>query len=162
MNDDELLARLAAAIDRTDPAPDRLREAAVRAMTWDTGIAELSLVAVGPESSAPDLRGEGVEDLSFGDDQRRIDLMIERDDDGTEVRVFGGVDPTGVELTALEPEGAGRPIEIDDAGRFEFEASSWGPFALVVKDADGSWRTPIIDLTGSAPETEDGIDIDER
>ena len=157
MNDDELLARLAAAIDATDPAPDRLREAAVRALTWDTGIAELSLVAIGAPADAPGLRGGGVEDLSFGDEGRTIDVSIERDDETRDVRVFGSVDPAAVELTAIEPEGRSHPIELDDVGRFEFEASSWGPFALVVTDGDGSWRTPIIDPGDVSPEA-DGLD----
>lgn len=152
MNDDELLARLAAAMERTDPPPDRLRGAALRAMTWDTGIAELSLVAVGAQAGQPDLRGGDVEDLSFADDDRTIDLTIEREDAGGAIRVFGAVDPVAVELTALEPTGSVHSIELDDAGRFEFDASSWGPFALTVKDAAGTWRTPIIDPGDIAPE----------
>ena len=160
MNDDELLAQLAAAMERTDPPPDRLRDAAIRAMAWDTGVAELSLVAIGADAGRPELRGGDVEDLSFGDENRTIDLTIEREDDS--VRIFGAVDPVAVELSALEPGRSPRSIDLDDAGRFEFDASALGSFVLTVKDASGTWRTPIIDPGDIAPESEsddDGSDV---
>ncbi len=146
MDDDELLAQLAAAVDRVDPPPQRLRDAAMRALTWDLGIAELSLVPVGGASAA--MRGGEVEDMSFADGVRTVDLTIERT--GRSVRVFGAVDPVDVELSALETTGQALPVDLDEAGRFEFEASSMGPFALVVSDTSGSWRTPIIE-PGVAP-----------
>jgi hypothetical protein len=131
--DDATLAELRAAMDRHDPVPDRLVEAAIASYTWRTVDAELaapltfdSLVDAGAAvrgASEPRL-------LIFQTGLGSVELELSDVDGPGERRLFGKFSPGSGEVALETLDGAATPVTTDPLGRFTVVAPQTGPFRL--------------------------------
>ena len=148
LNDDELMAELAAAVEEEAAVSDRRRDAARAAFTWRTIDAELAellhdsaLDAGAAVRSASGADG-GPRMLSF----RRAAVTLEVEVDGQEVLgevVEDGGDATGPATVTLQrPDAEDRTTETDASGFFRFDGVGPGSVRFVVARAGWSLTTP--------------------
>jgi hypothetical protein len=132
--DDELLAKLARAIEIADPVPSSVVAAAQAAFTWRTIDAELaSLVYDSSEDRelAGVRGGAGSRALTF----EYADVVVELEvDESTGGRtVTGQVAPSAPDWIELHQADAGEPVRLDadELGRFRIPSVRPGPFRLL-------------------------------
>ncbi|MEO9324058.1 hypothetical protein ABFT23_11240 [Nocardioides sp. C4-1] len=146
MNDDQLLAELAAAVAEAADVGERRRQAARAAFTWRTVDAELAeLLHDSALDAGAAVRSAGSDDeprsLSFGSGA----LALEIEYDGTEV--VGQVVPSADATLHLQrPEGDEVVVEVDAAGFFRFEGVEPGPTRFVARSADATLTSPWVNL----------------
>jgi len=126
MDDDDLLAALHAAHSELDPPPVRLRDAAIRAATWDLDLDLLVSLAHDSELAASGLRALAVpRDLVFESDGIAIELVVESKDSDPAISVIRGeIEPVPERVTLRSPGRPDRVVDVDDAGRFDVEVDA--------------------------------------
>jgi hypothetical protein len=135
LTDDDLLAMLGAALDASDPVPERVLEGARAAFTWRNIDIELAQIVF---DSAHDLAGVRSEEinrqLTFQAPGVEIEVMMI---ENGQRRLVGQLIPpleTSVELVAGDEVQA---AQSDRLGRFSFDDLGPGPVRLVVLGGDG-------------------------
>lgn len=150
-SDDELLSRLHVERSAVDRPPEDLAEVALRALTWDTGFAQLiaaadtgePVLARGPVSA---VAGSEVIDNTFEADGSVLEISIETLPDGPGHRLSGLVHPRRDEVQVLSPGAEPTQVECDSFGRFEAEITA-KLVAIAFELPDGRLvRTPLLDL----------------
>lgn len=123
VDDDDLLAAVHAAHVVLDPPPTRLRDAAIRAATWDLDLDAMVALTHDSLLAGSGLRGVAApRDLVFESDGVAIELVIEVKDTDPAISVIRGeIDPVPDTVTLRTPGRPDRKIEVDDVGRFEVE-----------------------------------------
>ncbi len=149
--DAELLAQVRDAVLASDQPPARLRDAAMRAMTWDTDV-ELLLATFDSAKEPLSMRSAATaRDLTFGSDGLTVEISIEVDgQDGTVLS--GSVGGESERVVLVQPGRPDRDLEVDEHGRFRVPVT--GSLAgVVVTTVDGRRiRTELFSLdptTGS-------------
>ena len=137
--DDQLMAKLQAALQAGLPNPPDVTATAEMTFAWRTIDADLA--ALSYDSSMEELTvrsGGNVRTLSFElDGDVRIDLRI----DAERTRIIGQVEPAGEGVAELIHRDGVEVAEVDDFGVFVFEAIAAGPVSVRVKVGDRSVRT---------------------
>jgi len=149
-DDLELLAALRDAVVAADPPPARLRDAAMRALTWDAEMETLLATFDSAKEPAGMRSAVATRDLTFGADELVIDVSVTTDGpDGP--TLTGSVSVPDASLTLARPGHPDQPITIDEFGRFHLPVS--GSLAgIVVLTADGrSLRTELFSLDPADP-----------
>ncbi|MGB3735904.1 MAG: hypothetical protein WA964_13170 [Ilumatobacter sp.] len=126
IDDDDLLAAVRSAHSELDPPPERLRDAAIRAATWDLELDLLVSLAHDSQLTASGLRTVAVpRDLVFESDGIAIELVVESKDTDPAISVIRGeIDPVPDRVTLRSPGRPDRVVDVDDAGRFEAEVDA--------------------------------------
>lgn len=139
LKDEQILVRLAAALDAADPMPESVIEAAKASFTWRTIDAELASLVF--DSAAEELAGvrsaEATRQMTFRTPGVEIELLVVSE---TSRRLVGQlVPPQAAELT-LHHEDETRTAQSDSLGRFTFHDIPTGSVRLTCKLAgdDGS------------------------
>jgi hypothetical protein len=136
-DDDELVARLSAALDEHDPVPDdaiATARAALQLGRADVELAELvrdTLAATGELAMRSDALIEA-RALEFVAGGYRLDVELV-DDGGV---VLGQIDPADAARVALETEAGAQETEADLLGRFRFTGAR-GPLRLRITTTSG-------------------------
>jgi len=135
--DDRLLEELAAALEATDPVPERFVEAAKASFTWRTIDAELAeLVFDSAEGELAGVRGvDSTREITFRTPSFEIEVAIISD--GVR-RLIGQLVPAQVGVVELQFAGASVTTESDSLGRFSFDDVPLGPISLKIEAADGA------------------------
>ena len=143
-NDDELMARLARAVETHDPVPDDViagAKAAFIARNLDEELAEL-LYDSAIDREPVLTRGETLRTLSFA----TSDLGIELEVDERERRIMGQLVPAQGVNVELEVDGLVVGTgEIDDLGRFRFDdVPGAGAVSIVCWAGTGDRRICVV------------------
>ena len=139
MNDDQLIARLADALDAVDPVPEHVLDAAKAAYTWRTIDAELAALVF--DSAAEDLIGirsaDTTRQLTFSTPGVEIELIVLSD---TTRRIVGQLVPPQRAEIVLHHETGERTVESDTLGRFTIDDVPAGSVRLTcrLEGDDGS------------------------
>ena len=145
LNDDELMAELAAAVAEEDAVSERRRTAARAAFTWrtvDVELAELLHDSALDAGAAVRSGSDGPRTLSF----RRAAVTRAVEVDGETVlgevidEAAGDAAPAAV--TLQRPDADDRSVEADASGFFRFDGVAPGPVRFVVVRAGWSLTTP--------------------
>lgn len=132
----ELLGRLRAGLDDTDPVPSDVTEFARAAFTWrsiDAELAELDFDSVDEDMPTGVRSSATARMVSFQAGQWMLD--VEYDD--TTGRLMGHISPESTYTLELHTAGALFSTESDERGRFEAEGIERGPVSLVLRFPDG-------------------------
>lgn len=137
MTDDQLLALVADALDKSDPVPDVVLEAAKASFTWRTIDAELAALVF--DSAAEELVGVRSADTSrqmtFRSPGVEIELVVVSE---TSRRIIGQlVPPQAAEIT-LHHESGPQTVHSDELGRFTFHDVPSGSVRITCKLEDES------------------------
>ena len=132
LKDEQILVRLAAALDAADPMPESVIEAAKASFTWRTIDAELASLVF--DSAAEELAGvrsaEATRQMTFRTPGVEIELLVVSE---TSRRLVGQlVPPQAAELT-LHHEDETRTARSDSLGRFTFHDIPTGSVRLTCK-----------------------------
>lgn len=136
--DDALLGELRSLVERIDPVPDRVREAARGSFTWRTIDAELAALArdSSVEGELAGVRAAGGRHLTFESPVLTIDIEVTGRGDA--LSVIGQVAPPQAAVVTVHHVGGVRDAEVDELGRFTIDDIPRGPVALAFALADGS------------------------
>lgn len=157
MDDEQLLDELRSAVTGHDPPPDRLRDVAIRAYTWDQELEGL-LVAEAVSDEPVLLRDELVEDSSImapdghGHDQTftaaglTIELSVRNERGGAGPIVDGVVVPAVDEITLIHLDGRTVAVGCDRFGRFTVSGADTTFAIMATAESGRTIRTPLIDL----------------
>jgi len=139
MSDDQLLAKLAAALDADDPMPESVIEAAKATFTWRTIDAELAALVF--DSAGAELAGvrgaDATRQMTFRTPGVEIELVVVSE---TTRRVVGQlVPPQNAEIT-LHHEAEEMTAQADSLGRFTFHDVPSGSIRLtcLLQDESGA------------------------
>lgn len=145
LNDDELMAELAAAVEEEHAVSDRRRAAARMAFTWrtvDEELAELLHDSALDAGAAVRSSGPGGAPRTLTFVRGAITLEIEVDGDA----LLGEVVDDGAEgpatVTLQRPDAEDRVAEADASGFFRFDGVGPGPARFVVAREGWSLTTP--------------------
>ena len=135
--DEALAAELAAALQATDPVPERFVDAAKESFTWRTIDAELAeLIFDSAEGELVGVRGvDGTRQVTFQAPGVEIEVAIISD--GSR-RLVGQLVPAVRSHVELHFGDQAIVAESDDLGRFSFENVPLGPISIKVELADGA------------------------
>ncbi|HLU52048.1 MAG TPA: hypothetical protein VK011_00460 [Acidimicrobiia bacterium] len=135
--DDRILELLSRAVDRADPVPEHVTEAARESFTWRTIDAELAELVY--DSSGQDLTGvrsvEVTRQVTFRAPGIEIEVMVMSD--GVR-RLVGQLVPPQRATVELRCGGSVRDSATDSLGRFTFSDVGTGPAQITVVTADGA------------------------
>ncbi len=135
IGDDELLARLAAALPQADPVPAAVTEFAQAAFGWRTIDAELAELVF--DSAVDELVGVRSEDdtrqVTFRAPGVEIEVVVLA---GGVRRIVGQLVPPQEAEIELRHDGESRATRSDSLGRFAFQDVPTGPVSLRCKLAD--------------------------
>ncbi len=144
INDDELMAELAAAIAEEDTISDRRRSAARMAFTWRTVDAELAeLLHDSALDAGAALRSSAAgapRTLTFV--RGAITLEIEVDGDSLLGEVIDDDSTDPATITLQRPDADDRTTDADASGFFRFDGVEPGPARFVVVREGWSLTTP--------------------
>lgn len=148
--DDELLAELRDAVLSSDRPPERLRDAAIRALTWDTDIETLLITFDSAKESAGMRSATATRDITFSRDGVEVEVSIFEDDG--EIIVSGVIGGDITQATLARPRTEDHPLETDEHGRFRLAVT--GTLAeIIVTTADSTQiRTGLFSLDPSMTE----------
>lgn len=132
LKDEQILVRLATALDAADPMPESVIEAAKASFTWRTIDAELASLVF--DSAAEELAGvrsaEATRQMTFRTPGVEIELLVVSE---TSRRLVGQlVPPQAAELT-LHHEDETRTAQSDSLGRFTFHDIPTGSVRLTCR-----------------------------
>ncbi len=137
LRDDQLLARLAAALEAADPMPESALEAAKATFTWRTIDAELASLVF--DSAAEELVGvrsaDATRQMTFRTPGVEIELVVMSE---TSRRVVGQLVPPQAAEIILHHEDDERTAQSDSLGRFTFHDVPSGSIRLTCKLKDES------------------------
>lgn len=130
--DDRLLARLAAALDAADPAPDAVVAAAKASLTWRTIDAELAALVFDSAMEEPaGVRAvESVRQVTFRAPGVEIELAVLAE---TVRRLVGQLVPPQTAAIELHHAGGSMAAAADALGRFTFEDVPIGSIRLTCR-----------------------------
>ncbi|MGQ0843582.1 MAG: hypothetical protein ACT4QF_05565 [Sporichthyaceae bacterium] len=130
--------------DGVDPAPDRMRTAALAAFAWRDVDRELADVRADSLLTDAPIRSRGGPRLvTFAAGAHTIEIEV--DTTGRTRRVVGQVVPAA--QGSLRPRSGGRAVQPDALGRFLLTDLVPGPFGLVWEPATGgAYNTAWIDI----------------
>ncbi|MEA2001847.1 MAG: hypothetical protein U9N84_08195 [Actinomycetota bacterium] len=132
IKDEQLLARLNAALDAADPLPEAVVDAAKASFTWRTIDAELAALVF--DSAAEDLvgvRSAGVaRQMTFRTPGVEIELVVVSE---TSRRLVGQLVPPQAAEIELHHEDVTRTAQSDNLGRFAFQDVPAGSVRLTCK-----------------------------
>jgi hypothetical protein len=140
-SDEQLLSRLAEALDAADPMPPAVAEAAKATFTWRTIDAELaSLVFDSATEELTGVRGAGAEaarEVTFRSPGVEIELVVLS---ATSRRLVGQLVPPQMAEIELHHEEVSATAQSDSLGRFTFEDVPAGSVRLTcrVPEEDGA------------------------
>jgi hypothetical protein len=136
--EDRVLARLAVALDETDPVPPRLIDAAIDLYTWRAVDAELLELLV--DSAAADVGavrdGDTSRVIAFGMGDQGV--HFECRSTGVGVSLDGAVQPPGVFEVVVERPGESIVTLSDASGVFHVGPVAPGTVRLLVRSRKGS------------------------
>ncbi len=140
LRDEQLLARLAAALDASNPLPESVVEAAKATFTWRTIDAELASLVF--DSAAEELAGvrnaEATRQMTFRTPGVEIELVVVSE---TSRRLVGQLVPPQTAEVTLHHEDDTRVAQSDSLGRFTFHDVPTGSVRLTCKLADDDAAT---------------------
>ncbi|MEM9650916.1 MAG: hypothetical protein AAGA65_02395 [Actinomycetota bacterium] len=145
--DDQLLATLRDAVLSSDQPPARLRDAALRALTWDTDM-ETLLATFDSATEAMAMRSTTVaRDLTYElEGVAEVAVTVEDQD---ETMLSGSVDPSNLRVTLIQPGQPDRDLNVDQHGRFQLPVTG-SVAGLVITTAEGrQLRTELFSLDPS-------------
>ena len=148
--DEALLAQVRDAVLASDRPPARLRDAAMRAMTWDTDMETLLATFDSAKESASMRSAVTARDLTFSSDDVTVEISVSVEDhEGTVLS--GSVGAETSEVVLIQPGQPDESIEIDEHGRFRIPVT--GSLAgVVVTTTDGRRiRTELFSLDPTTP-----------
>lgn len=132
LRDEQILARLAAALDAADPLPESVVEAAKATFTWRTIDAELASLVF--DSAAEELAGvrsaEATRQMTFRTPGVEIELVVVSE---TSRRLVGQLVPPQPAEVTLHHETDTRTAQSDSLGRFTFHDVPTGSVRLTCK-----------------------------
>lgn len=146
LNDDELMAELAAAVEEEGAVSDRRRNAARMAFTWRTVDAELaellhdSALDAGAAVRSSGSASGAPRTLTFV--RGAITLEIEVDGDALLGEVVDDAGAGPATVTLQRPDADDRSVEADPSGFFRFDGVEPGPARFVVAREGWSLTTP--------------------
>ncbi len=137
MRDDQLLEKLAEALEAADPVPEAVLDAAKAAFTWRTIDAELAALVF--DSAAEDLVGvrsaEVTRQLTFSTPGVEIELVVLSE---TSRRIVGQLVPPQTAEITLHYEDEERTVRSDSLGRFTLHDVPTGSVRLTCTLEDES------------------------
>ena len=143
--DAALLAQVRDAVLDSDQPPARLRDAAMRAMTWDADM-ELLLATFDSANEPVSMRSAvTARDLTFGGDDITVEISVAiEDQDGTVLS--GSVGAGNTKVVLIQPGQPEQVLDVDEHGRFRIPVT--GSLAgVAVTKADGRRiRTELFSL----------------
>ncbi len=168
--DDELLDRVHEAVRITDPPPVRLRDAAMRALTWDHELEAMQLLYDSAAEPVGVMRGAAAvtaRDLTFGDEELSVEISITEDEGGATTldgmisdntmgdRVID--DPTvgvevadgsagDVDVVIVQPNRPKRQVPVDEHGRFLVTVEGMVAGIVIVRPEGRRLATGIFSL----------------
>ncbi len=132
MKDEQLLARLMAALDAADPLPEAVIDAAKASFTWRTIDAELAALVF--DSASEELVGvrgaEVARQMTFRTPGVEIELVVVSE---TSRRLVGQLVPPQAAEIELHHEDVTRTVQSDNLGRFTFQDVPTGSVRLTCK-----------------------------
>jgi hypothetical protein len=133
-SDEQLLSRLAAALDAADPMPAAVSEAAKATFTWRTIDAELAALVF--DSASEELAGvrgaemEAARQMTFRTPGVEIELVVVSE---TSRRLVGQLVPPQAAEIELHHEAGSATAQTDDLGRFTFHDVPAGTVRLACR-----------------------------
>ena len=132
LRDEQLLAKLGAALEAADPLPESVIEAAKATFTWRTIDAELASLVF--DSAAGELAGvrssEATRQMTFRTPGVEIELIVVSE---TSRRLVGQLVPPQTAEVMLHHESDTRTAQSDSLGRFTFHDVPTGSVRLTCK-----------------------------
>lgn len=132
MRDEQLLSRLAEALDAAEPIPPEVIEAAKATFTWRTIDAELAALVF--DSATEELVGvrsaEATRQMTFRTPGVEIELVVVSE---TSRRLVGQLVPPQAAEIELHHEDETRTVQSDNLGRFTFHDVPAGSIRLTCK-----------------------------
>jgi hypothetical protein len=132
MRDEQLLSRLAEALDIAEPLPDAVLEAAKATFTWRTIDAELAALVF--DSATEELAGvrssEATRQMTFRTPGVEIELVVVSE---TSRRLVGQLVPPQAAEIELHHEEGTRTVQSDNLGRFAFQDIPVGSVRLTCR-----------------------------
>jgi hypothetical protein len=131
-SDDQLLARLAAALEAADPVPDAVMAAARASFTWFTVDAELAALVFDSATEQPvGVRAtETARQMTFRTPAMEIELVILTD---ATRRLVGQLVPPRTAGIELHHERGPMRVQADASGRFAFDEVPAGSIRLICR-----------------------------
>lgn len=157
MDEEQLLDQLRSAVARHDPPPERLRDVAIRAYTWDRELEGLLVAeavtdepvllrdALADDSSIMSADGHG-HDQTFTAAGLTIELSVRNEPGGAGPVVDGVVVPAVEEITLIHLDGGRVAVNCDRFGRFTVSGVSTTFAIMATAELGQTIRTPLIDL----------------
>jgi len=145
--DTQLLATLRSVVQRVDPVPAEVEEAARASYTWrtvDAELAELSYDSLLDDDRLAGVRGDGTaRTLTFEGSAFSVEVEVSEDGDGR--RLLGQIVPPSAATIEIRHSGGVLRVGADEVGRFSAGGVAAGPMSLrcQVEGADG----PTLDTT---------------
>lgn len=137
MTDEQLLAKLAAALDAADPVPEAILETARASFTWRTIDAELASLVF--DSAAEELVGvrsaETSRQMTFRSPGVEIELVVVSE---TSRRIIGQLVPPQEAEVTLHHGVEARTVRSDSLGRFAFHNVRSGSVRITCQLEDDS------------------------
>jgi hypothetical protein len=136
-----LLVELKSLLDRVDPVPEQVDEAARAAFTWrtiDAELAELTRDSLLEAEPAAGIRGNGgPRELSF--ESERLSMELEVTDLGSQGRrLVGQLVPPSTAAIVVEHSGGRVETEADELGRFVVDGLRPGVARVRCRVGDGA------------------------
>ena len=130
-NSDPTFATLRSVIDRADPVPSTVIDAARAAYTWRTIDAELAELTADSALAAAGVRSSSAPRLlTFEGDG--VEVEVEVAETGATRRLSGQLVPVGPAQVSVRWPGGTRETTADDLGRFAVEGVPAGSVSLAV------------------------------
>ena len=130
--DEELIARLKAGLEQTDPVPGDITEFAKAALSWrnvDAELAEIAFDSTEEEALSGVRSSATARMISFEAGRWTIDIEY----DEPRSHLMGQVDPVTQVQVEIRYAGGASTTDSDELGRFDFEDIPRGPMSLTIR-----------------------------
>lgn len=143
-NDDQLLDMLRAVVNRADPVPADVEDAARASFTWrtiDAELAELEYDSLLDDDRLAGVRGnDGLRTLTFVGPAFLVEIEVA--EDGVQRRLLGQLVPPRAAQIEVRHSGGLLKLDADDVGRFAAAGVAPGPVSLRCR-LEGSDAPPL-------------------